>query len=102
MLILRRQFIPCPEINPYTSGYSGICMALSSRSYIPQMPNVSEQQTRLNELRTQETQLNDAVRADTIQAKMESCLSNVNRHLSDYAQRIDLEYSDSPLRLDAR
>ena len=66
------------------------------------MPDVSEQQTRLNELRTQETQLNDAVSADTIQAKMESCLSNVNRHLSDYAQRIDLEYSDSPFRLDAR
>ena len=69
---------------------------------IPQMPDVSEQQARLNELRTQETQLNEAGSADTIQAKMESCLSNVNRQLSDYAKRIDLEYSDSPLRLDPR
>lgn len=69
---------------------------------IPQMPDVSEQQKRLDELRTQEAQINDAVSADTIQAKMESCLSNVNRYLSDYAKQIDLEYSDSPLRLDSR
>lgn len=69
---------------------------------IPQMPDVSEQQARLTELRAQEAQLDEAVSADTIQAKMESCLSNVNRRLSDYAGRIDLEYSDSPLRLDPR
>lgn len=69
---------------------------------IPEMADVSEQQARLMELRTQETQLDEAVSADTIQAKMESCLSNVSRHLSDYAKRIDLEYSDSPLRLDPR
>jgi len=69
---------------------------------IPEMPDVSEQQVRLAELRTQETQLEEAVSADSIQTKVESCLSNVNRHLSDYAQQIDLEYSDSPLRLDPR
>lgn len=69
---------------------------------IPQMPDVREQQARLNELRTQEAQLNEAVSSDNIQARMESCLSNVNRYLSDYAKRIDLEYSDSPLRLDPR
>lgn len=69
---------------------------------IPQMPDLSEQQARLTALRVQESTLDEAVSADTIQAKMESCLSNVNRYLSDYAQRIDLEYSDSPLRLDPR
>lgn len=69
---------------------------------IPEMPDVSEQQARLIALRTQETSLDEAVSTEIIQAKMESCLSNVNRHLSDYAQRIDLEYSDSPLRLDPR
>ena len=69
---------------------------------IPQMPDVSERQVRLKELRTLETQLDEAVSADTIQAKMESCLSNVNRHLSNYAKQIDLEYADSPLRLDPR
>ncbi|WP_150118674.1 DUF3732 domain-containing protein [Collimonas fungivorans] len=69
---------------------------------IPQMPDISEQQMRLNELRAQETRLDEAVSTDVIQAKMESCLSNVNRYLSDYAKQIDLEYSDSPLRLDPR
>jgi hypothetical protein len=69
---------------------------------IPQMPDISEQQARLKELQTQEALLDEAVSADTIQAKMESCLSNVNRHLSDYADKIDLEYSDFPLRLDPR
>lgn len=69
---------------------------------IPQMPDVSEQQTRLTELRKQEALLDEAVSTDAIQAKMESCLSNVNRYLSDYAKQIDLEYSDSPLRLDPR
>jgi Protein of unknown function (DUF3732) len=33
---------------------------------------------------------------------VESCLSNVNRYLSEYAKKVDLEYSDSPLRLDPR
>ena len=46
--------------------------------------------------------LDEAVSADTIQAKMEPCLSNVNQHLWNYAKRIDLEYSDTPLRLDPR
>lgn len=69
---------------------------------IPQMPDVSNQQERLKELQTREAELILAVSTDAIQAKMESCLSNVNRHLSDYAQQINLEYSDSPLRLDHR
>lgn len=69
---------------------------------IPQMPDLSEQQARLVVLREQEAQLDEAVSTDTIQAKLESCLSNVNKHLSNYAKQIDLEYSDSPLRLDPR
>lgn len=69
---------------------------------IPQMPDLSEQQERLKELRLQEGLLDEAVSTDTIQAKMESCLSNVNRHLWTYAKQIDLEYSDTPLRLDPR
>lgn len=69
---------------------------------IPQMPDLSEQQERLKELRLQEGLLDKAVSADTIQAKMESCLSNVNQHLWNYAKQIDLEYSDTPLRLDPR
>lgn len=69
---------------------------------IPQMPDLSEQQRRLDELRIREGQLDQAVSADTVQQNLESCLSNVNRHLSDYARRIGLEYSDSPLRLDPR
>lgn len=69
---------------------------------IPQMPDLSDQQERLKELRLQEGLLDAAVSADTIQAKMESCLSNVNQHLWNYAKQIDLEYSDTPLRLDPR
>ena len=69
---------------------------------IPQMPDLSAQQERLKELRLQEGLLDEAVSADTIQAKMESCLSNVNQHLWNYAKQIDLEYSDTPLRLDPR
>ena len=69
---------------------------------IPQMSDLSEQQARLVVLREQEAQLDEAVSTDTIQAKLESCLSNVNKHLSNYAKQIDLEYSDSPLRLDPR
>lgn len=67
---------------------------------IPQMPDLSEQRDRLKELRLQEGLLDEAVSADTIQAKMASCLSNVNQHLWNYAKQIDLEYSDTPLRLE--
>lgn len=69
---------------------------------IPEMPDLSEQQRRLGELKSVETRLDQAVSADTIQQKLESCLSNVNRYLSEYAREIDLEYSESPLRLDPR
>ncbi len=69
---------------------------------IPQMPDITEQQRRIDELKLQEMQLDQAVSSDAIQQKLESCLSNVNRYLSDYAKRIGLEYSDSPLRLDPR
>lgn len=69
---------------------------------IPQVPDLGEQQRRLSILRAQEALLDEAVSTDTIQAKLESCLSIVNKHLSTYARRIDLEYSDSPLRLDPR
>ncbi len=69
---------------------------------IPQMPDLGEQHHRLEELKVREVQLDQAVSADTIQEKMESCLSNVNRYLSNYAKQIDLEYSDSPLRLDPK
>ncbi|MEW5788285.1 MAG: DUF3732 domain-containing protein [Pseudomonadota bacterium] len=69
---------------------------------VPQMPDLSEQQGRLAELKIREGQLDQAVSADAIQQKLDSCLSNINRYLSEYAKRIGLEYSDSPLRLDPR
>lgn len=69
---------------------------------IPQVADLSEQQARLRNLKEREQQLDTAISADTIQQRLESCLSNVNRYLSDYAKTIDLEYSDSPLRLDPR
>lgn len=69
---------------------------------IPQMPDLSEQKERLKELRLHEALLDKAVSADTIRAKMDSSLSNVNQHLWNYAKQIDLEYCDTPLRLDPR
>ena len=69
---------------------------------IPQMPDLTVQRRRLDELKRQEKQLDEAVSADVIQQRLESCLSNVNRCLSDYARQLGLEYSDSPLRLDPR
>lgn len=69
---------------------------------LPQVADLSEQESRLRELKTRESELERAVSADAIQQRLESCLSNVNRHLSAYARKIELEYSDSPLRLDPR
>ncbi|MCK7544881.1 DUF3732 domain-containing protein [Marinobacter bryozoorum] len=69
---------------------------------IPDVPDLSEQQERLNELTDLQQELEEAVSADVIQQKLDSCLSNINRFLSDYASKVDLEYSDSPLRLDPR
>jgi hypothetical protein len=67
---------------------------------IPEMPDVTEQQRLLSGLKRREQELDEALSADAIQQRLESCLSNVNRYLSEYAKKIDLEYSDSPLRLD--
>ena len=69
---------------------------------IPQMPDLTVQRRRLDELKRQEKQLDEAVSPEVIQQRLESCLSNVNRYLSDYARQLGLEYSDTPLRLDPR
>ncbi|PNG56053.1 MULTISPECIES: DUF3732 domain-containing protein [unclassified Variovorax] len=69
---------------------------------LPQVADLGEQQDQLRGLKRRESELETAVSADAIQQRLESCLSNVNRHLSEYAKKIELEYSDSPLRLDPR
>lgn len=69
---------------------------------IPDVPDISEQQILLDRLRARESALSEAVSTDSIRARMESCLSIVNGYLARYAQKIDLEYSEYPLRLDPR
>jgi len=69
---------------------------------IPQMPDIADQQGQLDQLKRREHELDTALSGETIQQRLDSCLSNVNRYLSAYAKKIDLEFSDSPLRLDVR
>jgi hypothetical protein len=49
-----------------------------------------------------EREVFDVVNTEAIQQRLESILSNVSRYLSEYAQQIELEFADSPLRLDIR
>lgn len=69
---------------------------------IPQVPDIADQEQRLIDLKREEERLVAALSTDTIQQQLDSRLSNVARYLSDYAKKIDLEYSDSPLRLDMK
>jgi hypothetical protein len=69
---------------------------------IPEVPDISAQQNQLDQLRMRERDLEDMLGEEAIQQRLDSCLSNVNRYLSEYARKIDLEFSDSPLRLDIR
>ncbi len=69
---------------------------------IPDVPNLADQERQLVELKREEERLAAALSADVIQQQLDSRLSNVARYLSEYAKKIDLEYSDSPLRLDVK
>lgn len=69
---------------------------------LPDMPDKIEQKSQLLELERRKQHFENELGKEEIHQKMDSCLSNVNRYLSDYAKRVELEYSDSPLRLDPR
>lgn len=69
---------------------------------VPDVPNLADQERQLIELKREEERLAAALSADVIQQQLDSRLSNVARYLSEYAKRIGLEYSDSPLRLDIK
>jgi len=69
---------------------------------VPDVPNFADQERQLVELKREEERLAAALSADVIQQQLDSRLSNVARYLSEYAKRIGLEYSDSPLRLDVK
>lgn len=68
----------------------------------PLVPNLAAQERQLVDLKRDEERLAAALSTDVIQQKLDSRLSNVARYLSEYAKKIDLEYSDSPLRLDVK
>jgi len=69
---------------------------------IPDVPDLAAQERQLVELKHDEERLAIALSADAIQQQLDSRLSNVAHYLSEYAKKIDLEYSDSPLRLDVK
>lgn len=69
---------------------------------IPKVPNIADQEQQLIALKRDEERLAAALSTDAIQQQLDSRLSNVARYLSEYAKKIDLEYSDSPLRLDMK
>ena len=69
---------------------------------VPDVPDLAVQERQLIDLKREEERLTTALSADAIQQQLDSRLSNVARYLSEYAKKIDLEYSDSPLRLDVK
>lgn len=69
---------------------------------IPDVPDISAQERQLADLKREEERLVKILSADAIQQQLDSRLSNVGRYLSEYAKAIELEYSDSPLRLDVK
>lgn len=69
---------------------------------VPDVPNLVTQERQLVMLRSEEEQLIAVLSTDAIQQQLDSRLSNVAHYLSEYAKKIDLEYSDSPLRLDVK
>ena len=69
---------------------------------IPVVVNTTDQDNRLQILKNRETELEKLLSNETMQERLESCLSNVNKSVSTFASKVTLEYSDSPLRLDTK
>jgi hypothetical protein len=69
---------------------------------IPEMSGLSSLQQDLERLKSTERELTEDLSEETIQQRLDSCLSHVNGYLTEYARKIGLEFSDSPLRLDVR
>lgn len=69
---------------------------------IPTTVRTTEQDKRLEALKIRERELETSLSNEAVQERLESCLSNVNRNVSEFAKQVNLEYSDSPLRLDTK
>lgn len=69
---------------------------------IPAAINTTGQEERLKALKIRETELGAALSNETMQERLTTCLSNINRNVSKFAEQVKLEYSDSPLRLDTK
>ena len=69
---------------------------------LPDIPDVTELEIRAKELTAKIASLESELSSHSIQERIDSCLSNVDRNLSEFAKQIHLEFSESPLRLDLK
>lgn len=69
---------------------------------LPQTFDSSDLQNEIAELRRKVEQLETDLSDEKIQERLESILSVVSRHLTKWADRLDLEHQGNPFRLDLR
>lgn len=69
---------------------------------LPDIPDVTDLEVRAKNLTAKIASLESELSSESILERLDSCLSNINRNLSEFAKQIDLEYSESPLRLDPK
>ncbi|MBN2224066.1 MAG: DUF3732 domain-containing protein [Deltaproteobacteria bacterium] len=69
---------------------------------LPALEDTSDLRREINELRSQITQLEEELSDETVEDRIQSCLSLISRDMSQWAKELRLEHSEYPLRLDLK
>ena len=69
---------------------------------IPASVSTTGQDELLKNLKIREDELEKSLSNEAMQERLTTCLSNINRNVSKFAEQVKLEHSDSPLRLDTK
>jgi len=69
---------------------------------LPDLPDTSELQNQVRQLRVQCTALEDELGDDHVQERLSSITSIMSERMTEWARQLKLEHSKSPLRLDTK
>ncbi|MYC27369.1 MAG: DUF3732 domain-containing protein [Nitrospira sp. SB0662_bin_26] len=69
---------------------------------LPHLEDTSDLKRKIADLRGQMSQLEEELSDEVVQDRLQSCLSLLARDMSQWAQELQLEHSENPLRLDLK
>lgn len=69
---------------------------------LPEIEDTSDLQKEIARLRAEIEELESELSSESIQERIDSILSNIGKHMSEWARRLDLEHAEHTMRIDLR